>query len=100
LEREDVGMLEPGDQPRFVAKLLDRAGPHQVRVRHLERDTDPLDGVAGLVDHREPTLSNPPLDNVLTEPLTGTKHGNARPGPGRRKSVGRQGRSAEAVANY
>lgn len=74
LERQDVGVVEPGDESDFLAELFECLGVQQVRVGHFEGNANALDGVARLVHHRETAFGDLALDDVLTKSLASAKH--------------------------
>ncbi len=69
-DRHDIRVLELRREPRLALEVHEVIVVHAVLMRHLERDAEILNRVPGLVDGRNGTVRDPPLDPVLAEFLS------------------------------
>ena len=60
-------MLEPMREPRLALEVGEEVLAHRALVRNLQRDVQPVDRVDGLVDGRDRSFGDAPLDAVLAE---------------------------------
>ena len=86
VERQEVGMPQPGREPDLSQEALRAERLAELRLEHLERDDPVVPLVAGPVHHRHPAAPDLPLDGVAgLEGRPGAGRGDrARAGPGRR----------------
>ena len=60
-------MLEPVREPRLALEVGEEVLAHRALVRNLQRDVQAVDRIDGLVDGRDRSFGNAPLDAVFAE---------------------------------
>ena len=64
MERQDVGMLEPGEEPNLPDEAKLTGLRFRVRVQYFERNAPVVPDITGKVDGRECALTDLALDIV------------------------------------
>lgn len=73
-EWQNVRMLKARSNANLGAKIVQKFSCDKLRVRNLQGNSNPLDGVHRLVNGSKAPVRKPTVNAIFPQPLTDTEH--------------------------